>query len=103
MSRSTATTRRSCTTRWLRRSDAPSRTARPGPGNGPHRPLAAVMHVNTNTVLRAVRILRDEGLLELRSGHGIRVSGTPERGTLLAQAHALLRYARRNRYRRQGR
>jgi GntR family transcriptional regulator len=75
--------------------------ARPGERLPPARHLAAVMQVNTNTVLRAVRILRDEGLLELRSGHGIRVSGTPERGTLLAQAHDLLRYARRNGYRRE--
>ena len=29
------------------------------------------MGVNTNTVLRALRLLRDEGLLELRQGHGI--------------------------------
>src|ERR1039457_6335489 len=41
------------------------------------RHLAAVMHVNTNTVLRALRLLRDEGLLELRPGHGIRVTSTP--------------------------
>jgi GNAT superfamily N-acetyltransferase len=44
------------------------------------------MHVNTNTVLRALRLLRDEGLLELRPGQGIRVSGTPERSNLLAKA-----------------
>jgi GntR family transcriptional regulator len=75
--------------------------AKPGERLPPARHLAAVMHVNTNTVLRAVRILRDEGLLELRPGHGIRVSGTPERGTLFAQAHDLLRYARRNGYRRE--
>ena len=36
------------------------------------------MGVNTNTVLRALRLLRDEGLLELRQGHGIRVTCTPE-------------------------
>ena len=49
--------------------------ARPGERLPPARHLAAVMHVNTNTVLRALRLLRDEGLLELRPGHGIRVSG----------------------------
>ena len=46
--------------------------AKPGERLPPARHLAAVMHVNTNTVLRALRLLRDEGLLELRPGHGIR-------------------------------
>ena len=53
--------------------------AKPGERLPPARHLAAVMHVNTNTVLRALRLLRDEGLLELRPGHGIRVTGTPQR------------------------
>jgi GntR family transcriptional regulator len=56
------------------------------------------MHVNTNTVLRALRILRDEGLLELRQGHGIRVSGTPERGALLANAIELVKLGRDSGY-----
>ena len=51
--------------------------ARPGDRLPPARHLAAVINVNTNTVLRAVRLLRDEGLLELRQGRGIRVTGTP--------------------------
>jgi len=34
------------------------------------------MGVNTNTVLRALRQLRDEGLLEFRRGLGVRVIGT---------------------------
>jgi DNA-binding transcriptional MocR family regulator len=58
------------------------------------RHLAAVMHVNTNTVLRALRLLRDEGLLELRPSHGIRVSGTPQRGALLAKAIELVQLSR---------
>jgi GntR family transcriptional regulator len=56
------------------------------------------MHVNTNTVLRAVRLLRDEGLLELRPGHGIRVSGTPQRGALLDKAIELVRLSRESGY-----
>jgi hypothetical protein len=39
-----------------------------------------------NTVLRALRRLRDEGLLEFRRGHGITVAGTPQRGAVLTQA-----------------
>src|SRR6202166_3759717 len=64
--------------------------ARPGERLPPARHLAAVMHVNTNTVLRALRLLRDEGLLELRQGHGIRAVGTPERSALLGRAAELV-------------
>jgi GntR family transcriptional regulator len=66
----------------------------------PARHLAAVMRVNTNTVLRALRLLRDEGLLELRPGHGIRVSGTPQRGALLAKAIELVQLGRESGYNR---
>ena len=38
------------------------------------------MHLNTNTVLRVLRILRDEGLPALRPGRGSRVSGRPDEG-----------------------
>ena len=102
MSRSTATTPRSCTTRWRHRSAAQSQTAKPKPGDRlpPARDLAAVMHVNTNTVLRALRLLRDEGLLELRQGRGIRVSGTPRRGAVLAKAIELVQLGRQNGYNR---
>jgi GntR family transcriptional regulator len=72
--------------------------AKPGERLPPARHLAAVMHVNTNTVLRAVRLLRDEGLLELRPGHGIRVSGTPQRGALLAKAIELVQLGRESGY-----
>ena len=41
--------------------------------------IAAVLGVNKNTVLRALHILRDEGLLEFTRGRGISVSGTPRR------------------------
>lgn len=66
----------------------------------PARDMAAVMGVNTNTVLRALRLLRDEGLLELRQGRGIRVSGTPERGAVIARARELIGFAGDNGYRR---
>ena len=72
--------------------------AKPGERLPSARHLAAVMHVNTNTVLRAVRLLRDEGLLELRSGHGIRVTGTPQRGALLAKARELVQLGRESGY-----
>jgi GntR family transcriptional regulator len=63
--------------------------------------LAAVLGVNTNTVLRALRILRDEGLLELRRGRGITVAGTPQRGAVIEQVRQLLAFARRQGYRRE--
>jgi len=47
------------------------------------RDLAAVLGVNRNTVLRALHLLRDEGLLEFRRGHGIKVTGTSEKSDLL--------------------
>jgi GntR family transcriptional regulator len=60
--------------------------------------LAAVLGVNKNTVLRALHILRDEGLLEFRRGRGITVAGTPERGAVLAQVRNLLVFARQQGY-----
>jgi GntR family transcriptional regulator len=62
------------------------------------RDLAAVLGVNKNTVLRALHILRDEGLLEFRRGRGITVAGTPERGAVLAQVRNLLAFARQQGY-----
>ncbi|HUN78683.1 MAG TPA: GntR family transcriptional regulator [Solirubrobacteraceae bacterium] len=73
--------------------------ARPGERLPPARDLAAVMGVNANTVLRALRALRDEGLLEFRRGMGIRVSGTPEQGAVIARARELLAFARAQGYR----
>jgi GntR family transcriptional regulator len=70
----------------------------PGDRLPPAKDLAAVMDVNTNTVLRALRELRDEGLLEFRRGLGIRVAGTPERGLVLSRARELVGLARRNGY-----
>lgn len=70
--------------------------ATPGERLPPAKDLAAVAGVNANTVLRALRILRDEGLLEFSRGRGVRVVGTPERGALLAKARELLDQARRD-------
>ena len=75
--------------------------ARPGERLPPARDFAAVMGVNTNTVLRAMRLLRDEGLLEFRRGHGIHVAGTPQRGAVVARARDLVSFAREQGYRRE--
>ena len=72
--------------------------ARPGDRLPPAKDLAAVIGVNTNTVLRALRILRDEGLLEFRRGRGVSVAGTPERGAVLARARELVAFARKHGY-----
>src|SRR5262245_48197127 len=73
--------------------------AKPGERLPPARDLAAVLGVNTNTVLRALRQLRDEGLLEFRRGRGITVTGTPQDGAVVAQAKDLVRFARQHGYR----
>jgi GntR family transcriptional regulator len=73
--------------------------AKPGERLPPARDLAAVLGVNTNTVLRSLRLLRDEGLLEFRRGRGIHVAGTPQQGAVLARARELVRFARQQGYR----
>jgi len=65
----------------------------------PAKDLAALLGVNTNTVLRALRQLRDEGLLEFRRGRGITVAGTPEHGAVVQRARDLVDFARQNGYR----
>jgi GntR family transcriptional regulator len=62
--------------------------------------LAAVLGVNTNTVLRALRILRDEGLLEMGRGRDTVVAGRPEKGAVTAKAKELVAFARTQGYRR---
>jgi GntR family transcriptional regulator len=73
--------------------------AKPGERLPPAKDLAAVLGVNTNTVLRALRTLRDEGLLEFRRGRGISVAGSPERGAVVQRATELVAFARHHGYR----
>jgi GntR family transcriptional regulator len=73
--------------------------ARPGDRLPPAKDLAAVLGVNSNTVLRALRRLRDEGLLDFRRGRGVTVSGTPEHGAVVVRARELVRFARQHGYR----
>lgn len=74
--------------------------ARPGERMPLAKDLATVLGVNANTVLRALRMLRDEGLLEFRRGRGVTVAGTPERGAVVAKVQELVRFARSQGYRR---
>ncbi len=74
--------------------------AKPGERLPPAKDLAAELGVNTNTVLRALRVLRDEGILEFRRGRGVTVAGTPQRGAVVARARELVRFARQQGYRR---
>ena len=75
--------------------------ARSGERLPPARDLAGVLGVNANTVLRALRILRDEGLLEFRRGRGVTVAGSPERGAVIERTKQLLEFARFNGYRKE--
>ena len=75
--------------------------ARPGERLPPARDLAAELGVNSNTVLRALRLLRDEGLLEFRRGRGVTVAGTPERTAVLEKARELVAVSRAHGYRRE--
>jgi GntR family transcriptional regulator len=64
----------------------------------PARHLAAVMGVNSNTVLRALRALRDEGLIEMRPRRGIRVVGTPAESAVRNSVAQLISFARTQGY-----
>jgi len=72
--------------------------AKPGERLPPAKDLAAILGVNTNTVLRALRELRDEGLLAFHRGRGITVTGTPDRSALITQAKELISSARKHGY-----
>ena len=72
--------------------------AKPGERLPPAKDIAAELGVNANTVLRALRLLRDEGFVEFRRGRGITVAGTPERIAMLEKARELIEIARRHGY-----
>jgi GntR family transcriptional regulator len=63
--------------------------------------LAAELGVNTNTVLRALRVLRDEGVVEMGRGRSIRVTGRPDRGVVAIKMKELIDVARQHGYRRE--
>ncbi len=74
--------------------------ARPGERLPPARDMAAVMGINQNTMFRALRHLRDEGLLEFQRGRGITVTGeAPGLSEVVARCRELLGFSRRHGYR----
>lgn len=52
--------------------------------------LAATLGVNKNTVIRALHLLRDEGVLDFTRGRGVRVVGTPDETRLHAKISELV-------------
>jgi len=76
--------------------------AAPGERLPPARDLAAVLGVNHNTVLRALRMLREEGLVEFRRGRGVTVTGAaPQRSAVVTMARELVAFARSQGYQRE--
>jgi GntR family transcriptional regulator len=63
--------------------------------------LAAILGVNKNTVIRALHILRDEGLLDFTRGRGVRVVGTPQKSAVLTRIDELLEFARSQGFKRE--
>jgi GntR family transcriptional regulator len=62
--------------------------------------MAAVLGVNKNTVLRALHILREEGLLDFQRGRGITVASTPQQGVVVKRVRELIEFCRLQGYRR---
>jgi len=56
--------------------------------------LATVLGVNQNTVLRALRILRDEGIVDFTRGRGVEVTGSPSKSAVIMKVAELLTFAR---------
>lgn len=67
------------------------------------RDLAFAFGVNTNTMLRALRTLRDEGLLEFRRGRGVcvAVNIVDQRGAFIDSLRTLMDAALNYGYRRE--
>jgi GntR family transcriptional regulator len=72
--------------------------ARPGDRIPQARDLAAEMGVNKNTVLRALRILRSEGIIEMGRGRAIRVAADAQTSDLTVRTQELIDYARHHGY-----
>lgn len=64
----------------------------------PAKDIAAVLGVNRNTVLSALRTLRDEGLVDFRRGRGVLVAATPQRSEITDRARDLVHFARTRGY-----
>jgi GntR family transcriptional regulator len=72
---------------------------KPGGRLPPARDMAAVRGVNHNPMFRALRQLRDEGLLEFQRGRGITVAGeAPGLSEVVARCRELLGFSSRHGY-----
>jgi DNA-binding transcriptional regulator YhcF (GntR family) len=72
---------------------------KPGGRLPPARDMAAVRGVNHNTMFRALRHLRDEGLLEFQRGRGITVAGDAAGlSDVVARCRELLGFSSRHGY-----
>jgi GntR family transcriptional regulator len=60
--------------------------------------LAAVLGVNANTVLRALRIVREEGSLDFRRGRDVTMAGTVHEGAAIEMVRELPDFARLHGY-----
>ena len=91
------------TSRWRGLFVAPSRTVKQVLANEyPRQEISPPSYgVNTNTVLRALRVLRDEGVIEMGRGRSIRVTGRPDRSVVATKMKELLDVARQHGYRKE--